>query len=245
MKRSVLLVVLSIITLFTLAACSAAPAAPVANPYYPPPVRQINAQGTGQVYLTPDVAYISIGVQSQSDQVTTALKENNAQAEKVASTLKEMGVDAKDIQTSAFNVTPQQQFDPNNGQVTGTTYIVNNTIYVTIRKLDNLGPMLDAVVRSGANNIYGIQFDVLDKDKALADARKMAIDNAKANAAELASNAGVELGSLISMNVTTNGSPQPLYEGKGSAAAGGAAQAPVSAGQLILSVTADMAYEIK
>jgi uncharacterized protein YggE len=242
MKRSLLIVFLSAVALL-LAACSGAPLGGPAVPYSPV-VRQITSQGMGQVYLTPDVAYISIGVQSQSDQVAAALKENNVQAEKVASTLKEMGVEAKDIQTSAFNISPQQQFDPNNGQVTGTTYVVNNTIYVTVRKLDNLGPMLDAVVRSGANNIYGIQFDVLDKQKALADAKKMAIDNAKANAAELAGNAGVELGKLMSLNVYTNNTPQPMYEGKGGVGAG-AAQVPVAAGQLVLSVTADMAYEIK
>jgi uncharacterized protein YggE len=240
MKRRIALFVFSLIVVLTLAACSAVPGA---SPYAYPVTRQISAQGTGQVYLTPDVVYISIGVQSQSEQVAAALKENNALADKVSQTLTGMGVDAKDIQTSAFNVVPQQQFGPN-GEVTGTIYVVNNTIYVTVRKLDNLGPMLDAVVSAGANNIYGIQFDVLDKNKDLADARKMAIDNARANATELANNAGVELGNLISLNVYTNNNPQPMYEGKGGAAAG-VGQVPVSAGQMVLSVTADMSYEIK
>jgi uncharacterized protein YggE len=233
MKRRFLLLVLAFVAVFALPACQAAS----------PVTRQISAQGTGKVYLTPDVVYISIGVQNQAEQVSAALKENNSLTEKVSQTLTGMGVDAKDIQTSAFNVTPQQQYGPN-GEQTGMIYMVNNTIYVTVRKLDNLGPMLDAVVSAGANNIYGIQFDVQDKEKALADARKMAIDNARTSAAELAGNAGVQLGNLISLNTYSDNSAQPMYEGKGGAMPA-AAQVPVSAGQLVLTVTADVVYEIK
>ncbi len=222
-----------------LAAC--APAAPAQQPY----VRQISASGSGRVYLTPDVAYVNISVNTKSEKVADALKDNNTLAQAVASALKEMGVEEKDIQTTAFNVYPQQEFGPN-GEVTRNLYMVDNTVYVTVRDLTQLGQLLDVAVRAGANNINGIQFDVLDKEKAMSEARRMAVENARKQAEELAALAGVQLGVLQSMNVYVSNPPVPVYEGK---ARGGAMSAdssvPVSAGQLVISVDANLSYEIK
>ena len=63
--------------------------------------------------MNPDRALVYIGVQSQSENVADALNENNDQAQAVASSLREMGIDEKDIQTSSFNIFPQQQYGPN------------------------------------------------------------------------------------------------------------------------------------
>ena len=234
-KTKLLWVFFALIVFLSLTACSALPGGDKT-------VRQITASGQGKVYLTPDVAFVQIGVESRSDQVANALSENNAQTESVSSTLQELGVEAKDIQTSAFNIFPQQEYNQL-GEMTGTVYVVNNTVYVTVRDLQSLGKLLDAVVRSGANNIYGIQFDVQDKAKAISEARKLAINDAKANAQEIAAAADIELGDLITLNVYNMGGPVPMFDGKGGA--GFDASVPVSAGQLTMTMNADLTYEIK
>lgn len=204
--------------------------------------RTISVNGSGQVTLAPDVAYVYIGVHSQSDNVADALSQNNDKAQAVSGSLKELGIDPKDIQTSSFNVYPQQQMDQQ-GQVTGTLYNVDNTIYVTVRDLQNMGKLLDTVVRSGANSINGVTFDVLDKSKALSEARKLAVDSAHSQAEEMAQNAGVSLGDLQTMSVFASNQPTPVYENKGGAAMD-AAQVPVSAGQIIIRVEVSATYMI-
>lgn len=208
-----------------------------------PVTRTISVNGSGQVTLAPDVAYVYIGVHSQSDNVADALSQNNDKAQAVANSLKELGIDAKDIQTSSFNVYPQQQTDPQ-GNITSTLYNVDNTIYVTVRDLQNLGKLLDTVVRSGANSINGVNFDVLDKSKALSDARRLAVDSARSQAQEMAQNAGVNLGDLQTMNVFASNPTTPVYEGKGIAAMD-ASQVPVSAGQIIIRVEVNATYFIQ
>ena len=244
MKNKYVWIILSVIALLVMGACSAAPSQAVATPQSPQ--RVINETGSGQVYLTPDVAYINIGVHSSADTVGEALKLNNSQATAVASSLKELGVDPKDIQTNAFNVYPQQQFGPQ-GEVIKTTYAVDNTVFVTVRDLSKLGQILDVVVQNGANAINGITFDVLDKTKALAQVRQMAVADARAQAQELADAAGVKLGDLVSLNVYQSGSPVPAFGGKGGAVpnAAGAQPVSVSAGQMVLSMDASLVYEIK
>lgn len=239
MKRTVLITVLGLLIVGLLAACQGA--APVNN-YVTPP--QISVSGSGKVYLVPDIAYVYIGVRSQADDVATALSQNNAQAQAIASTLKERNVAAEDIQTSSFNVYPQQEYTPT-GELSKTVYVVENSVFVKVRDLQNLGTLLDAVVRSGANSINGITFDVQDRASAEAEARKLAVDDAKAKAVELANLAGIELGNLYSVSVYSSGGAMPVFEAKGGGGAAYDASAPVAAGQMVIQADASMTYFIK
>jgi uncharacterized protein len=233
----------SLIVVLTLAACGTAPAASDTKVA----TRQLNASGQGKVYLVPDLAYVTIGVHTEAATVAEALKNNNTQAQAIQKALTGLGVDVKDIQTSAFNVYPQTQ-QPNPKTGTGgdtvTVYVVENTVSVTVRSLSNLGSLLDQVVGAGANSINGIQFDVQDKEKALSQARKAAIDQAKAQAQEIAQASGVTLGTIQSINVTTGGTTNPVYYAKGGFQAADSS-VPVSSGQLLITADASLAYEIK
>ncbi len=204
----------------------------------------LNVSGTGQVTLIPDVAYVTIGVHTEGKVVAEALQSNTAQSQKVAGALQALGVDPKDIQTTSFNIFPQQKFG-SNGEVTDTTYAVDNSVYVIVHQLNKLGEILTAVVSSGANNINGIQYDVANKAKALSQARGLAVQDALLQATDLAKSAGVTLGAVQSITAVDN-VPVPMYEAKGGAAmATSNGSVPVSAGQLILTVQVNATYEIK
>lgn len=237
MKKKVLVLVLGVLLVSILAACQGNAPVTLSNP------RLISTNGVGKVYLVPDIAYVYIGVHSQADNVAAALSQNNSQAQAITSTLKELNIASEDIQTTAFNVYPQQTYGPN-GEVTAPIYVVDNQVYVKVRDLQNLGGLLDAVIRSGANTINGITFDVQDHASAEAEARKIAVEDAKAKASELANLAGVQLGDLYGINISSSGSPMPVYEAKGGVG-GGAASVPVAAGQLMIEVDANLTYLIK
>ncbi len=238
MKSKAMFVFIGLVLAAVLSACGT-PAAGV-NPYNPYP--QLSVNGNGQVYIVPDLAYINIGVHSEAEDVQTALNDNNNQAQAIRETLTGMGVAEEDIQTTAFNVYPTQEYDPM-GQPLGLKYVVENTVMVTVRDLSNLGGLLDSAVQSGANTINSITFDASDKAAAYTEARKIAVDNAKALATELAEASGVTLGKL--MNISTyNSSPQPYYDMKSYSGVGGAESVPVAAGQIVISVDVSLIYSI-
>jgi uncharacterized protein len=243
MKRISLFVVFILVLI--LSAC-AAPATPGQNnsaQQDSAPIRTITVNGTGQVTLNPDVAYVQIGVQSQSDKVADSLSENNDKSKAVAASLSELGIDAKDIQTSSFNIYPQPQYGQT-GEITSTVYVVNNTVSVTVRDLQIMGRLLDVVVRTGANSINGVSFDVQDKSKAVAEARRLAIESARSQAEEIAQSAGVTLGDLQTMTALSSQPPTAMYDAKGVASAG-SSQVPVSAGTLVVQVEVSASYFIK
>lgn len=235
----------SVILLVAVALSACGPATIVANPA--PPQRTMNVNGVGMVMLKPDIAYINIGVHSDMPTASEAVTANNDQTQQVVDALKKFGVDAKDIRTTNFSIYPNTQYDQQTGKQTSTTYVVDNTVYVTVHKLDTLGDLLDATVKAGANSINSIQFDVQDKSAAIKQARDEAVKDARAQAQELATASGVSLGDL--QNVSFYDSvPSPITDAYGKGGGGGnavAAPVPVSAGQLTITVTVNMVYEIK
>ena len=211
-----------------------------------PGTRSLSVTGTGRATLTPDMAYVTIGVHSENGVISEAMADNKAQTQKVIDAIKAQGVDAKDIQTTNFNVYPMQKSGPN-GENQGSTYVVDNSVYVTVRDLSKLGTLLDVAVQNGANTINGVQFDVADKTTALASARKDAVKNAQELAKELSDDAGTQLGQVISISTNTTSVPVPMYGGYGMGGGGMAASSPVpiSEGQMILSVDVAMVFELK
>ncbi|CAG0976886.1 26 kDa periplasmic immunogenic protein [Anaerolineales bacterium] len=210
-----------------------------------PVTRTLTVNGLGSTYLTPDIAYIYIGVHSEGATASEVVQANKTQTNAVLDALKKAGVDEKDLRTTNFSIWPSQQYSPE-GTVTGTIYMVDNTVYVTVRNLDGLGDLLDDTIAAGANSINSIQFDVADKSAAVKEARAKAVEDAKKQAQELAEAAGVKLGEIQSVSFYDN-SPYPVFEGKGGGGGGAAAQSAVAIqpGQLTISVTVNLTYDIK
>lgn len=205
--------------------------------------RTLTVTGSSKVYLTPDIAYINLGVHSEGLNAAETMADNNAQTAKILEAIKNFGIADKDIRTVNFSVYPQPQYNTE-GQPTGEIrYSVDNTVYVTLRDLTKVGELLDAAVKAGANNVYGIQFDLSDKSKAMSEARKAAVENARAIAEELASAAGVTLGDVQTINMY-GGSAPIVFEAKVEAAYA-ADRVPIQTGQLEINVEVNIIFEIR
>ena len=207
--------------------------------------RTINVTGNAQVILAPDIAYISIGVHNEAKSAKEAVASNNSQTQAVIDAIKGQGVDAKDIQTTNFSVYQQEKFAPT-GEDLGLFFMTDNTVYVTMRDITKIGAILDASIAAGANSIYGITFDVQNKDAALATGRDQAMADAKAQAESLTKAGGAILGDVQSISYYSS-SPSPIYYDNKAAAAGmgGGGSVPISTGQLTLTVSVSVTYAIK
>lgn len=238
MNKKFRLIFLSILMLGLLAAC-----APGSAPAGSEALRSMSVSGTGRVTIVPDLATINIGVRTEADAVTEALEGNTAQANAIAEVLQDMGVAEEDIQTSNFNVYPSERYDPMTGQVEGSYFVVENTVNVMVRDLSQLGDVLSAVVEAGANSIYGINFSVEDRQAAIAEARQLAIEDAQAKAQAIADEAGVTLGDIINISVSSGDAPLPYFDAKGGMYA--EAAVPIAAGTLAITMQAHLTYEIQ
>jgi len=213
-----------------------------------PQIRSLNINGNGSTEITPDIAYINIGVHSEAPTAVSAVSVNNTQAQKVMDALLLFGIQNKDLRTSNFSINSLQKTDPSTGQVTGTYYAVDNNIIVTVRDLPKMGSLLDNAIQAGANSINNVQFDVADNTAARKQARDEAMQNAIQQAQELADAAGIELGDIQFINYSES---VPMYSGTSymDYGKGGGmrveSSVPVNPGQLTLTATVTITYALK
>ena len=114
---------------------------------------------------------------------------------------------------------------------------------VTVRDLDRVGDVLDAVIEAGANNIWGVSFGLEDPAAPQAEARAKAIDDAKARAGALAELSGVELGPVMSISEVVGGGIAPMPVMAAERVASGAG--PISPGEVEVSYQVQVAYFIE
>ncbi len=210
--------------------------------------RGITVVGVGKASGTPDVAHVSIGIETQASSVQQAVNDNKTKMTALLGVLKGLDIADKDVQTSNYSVftQPPPVANPSATGSAGTvTYHVTNQVEVAVRDVSKLGDILDKAVASGANNIYGVSFSVADTSQLEADARSKAIADAKARAASLAQLAGVSLGDVVNISEVIGG-PSPIYSAAGAALGmGGGGSPPIQPGQLEVSTSVQVTFGIK
>ncbi len=207
----------------------------------------ITVSGEGKVIGIPDVAGVDLGTTIEKSTVAEAQKENTRIMNQLVEQLKGANVDKNDIQTTAYNVYPNYNW--NDGKQTLRSYTVAQTVHVKIRNLDKVGDILGKAGALGTNQIGGIQFTVDDPEKLKEEARAKALKNAKEKAKALATVADVKLRRVISFDESQGGTmPPPIFYGKGGmgSMAADAAPAPsIAPGSNEIIVTVNLTYEIE
>ena len=203
----------------------------------------IFVSGLGRVRVKPNIATASVGVETTATALADAVNQTNTKMNAIIEKIKALGVAEKDIQTIAYNIYPVTQQRPNTTTQTITGYRVNNQLSMTIRKIEDVGKILDAVVAAGANNVYGISFGVDDPTTYQQQARLAAVKDAQDKAAQLAKGAGITLGKVVS--ITEGGiAPSPVFRSGGVMAAE-AASVPIETGDLEISISVSMRFAVQ
>jgi uncharacterized protein YggE len=234
--------------LIPLALCTALTMPAFAQEFSEPGI--ISIAGHGEVTVAPDTAFVTSGVTTTGATAREALDANTAAMTELLETLKGAGIEARDIQTSGFSVSPNYIYsdarDENGYQLPPkiSGYQVFNTVNVRVRKLDTLGAVLDKAVTVGANTINGVSFSVSDPSNQLNEARKAAFADARKKAELYAGAAEIDLGGIRSINESTSyGQPIPyaqtaMYDRAASA------PVPVEAGELTYAIDVQVTWAI-
>lgn len=203
----------------------------------------IDVSGTGKVHVKPNIATTNIGVETVAPTLTDATSQSNTKTQAIIDKIKSLGVADKDIQTSSYNISPitNQPKQGESPKITG--YRVSNQLSVTIRNINDVGKILDAVVAAGANNVYGISFGVDDPTSYQQQARAAAIKDAQDKAAQLAKAAGITLGKVISISEGGT-TPVPVFRAA-AAPSLASAEVPISTGELDVTITVDMRFAVQ
>ena len=204
----------------------------------------LNLSAFGESKVTPDLATITLGVQTDGATAAQALSANAAQMTKVVAALKKAGIADRDIQTSSLNVNPQYVYVENQPpKLNG--YQASNQVTIQVRDLTKLGQTVDATVGAGATNVGGISFGLQNPQAAEDAARQDAVKALQAKADLYARATGYKIVRLVSLGegggYTPSPPPMPMYA---MAKREMADSSPVSAGELKVRIDVSATYEL-
>ncbi|WP_062793156.1 SIMPL domain-containing protein [Sphingobium herbicidovorans] len=239
---------------------------PAASPVLTPDETLLVVSGEGQSRRIPDVAVFSAGVVTQGRTGGEALGANATRMNEVVTALKRAGIADLDIQTSALSLQPQYSNPEQEAQIrariTREPYIppaqlqapriigyeARNNVQVRVRKLGQMGRIIDTLVQAGANQVDGPSFTLDEPKAALDEARAEAVREARSRAELYARAAGLRISRILSISEGGGYYPQPIVV---TGRMGGAPPAPppppspVAPGELMLGATVSVQFALR
>jgi uncharacterized protein len=161
--------------------------------------------GDGTVSTTPDRAQVSFGVSTDAKTASAALHGNAVEMAKVIAALKAQGIAPADIKTELVSLSPR--YTSNGESVVG--YSASNSVSATLRNLDKVGPVIDAAVDAGANQVNGPNLVRSDASATYRLALRAAISNARGKAQAIAKASGLHLRRITDVSEATAAPPVP------------------------------------
>ena len=233
------ILVSSVVLAFPLVAGAQVPeAVPMRDP------SSITVSGSGEASAVPDEARILFWVETRAETATGAARENARLQEAVIRSLREAGIEARDITTSGYSLQPDLQYDERERRSRLVGYVARNGVNVRVRQIGQVGPLIDAAIGAGANGVGSLSFASSTAPELRREALTRAVESACRDAEVMARAAGGSLGRLLEMN-SGGYMPPPRPEMFRSMAAGVAQDVatPIEAGELTMMVQVTARWE--
>ncbi|NNM76269.1 SIMPL domain-containing protein [Sphingomonas sp. ID1715] len=234
-------------------------------PVLSPGATLLSVTAEGQSRRTPDLALFSAGVVTTGSNAAEALSANATRMDRVIAALKRAGIEARDLQTSAVSLQPRYSDPEREAQIRAREtrqpyvppapteapkiigYEARNSLNIRVRRLPEMGRIIDALVAEGANQIDGPNFTVDAQREALDEARTEAIANARARAELYARAAGLRVARILSISESGGFYPVNQIVVTGRMAAGAPPPpppTPIAPGELALGVSLSVQFEL-
>lgn len=165
-------------------------------------------QGQSEIRVAPDMATLSVMVTALKDDSRLAKEEVDTKVAALFSSLADLGISKKDIDSGNVITRPDYQYSKNGGSPKLLGYQAERKIEVRLYDLDVLSQTLNKVLEQGIQNIQQVSYDRHNADELRLQARQAAVKNAKQVASELAEAAGSELGSIYAIEYQSSAAPR-------------------------------------
>ncbi len=226
-----------------------------------PAVNVISFSGKGEVNATPDISVLTASINGEGATRADAVTKQAALKQKVSDALVPFKIAKEDIKTDYITTNAKYEWKQQTiycvttpcpqpaGKNVIVGYTTNEQLIIKIRNVDDAGAVYDALSKVGSVDVSGPNLQI-DNDEALkAEARKIAIADAKAKAEVLAKDLGVRLVRIVSFNEDSGA--MPMYYGEGAtmnsmdAKSAPAPTISISVGENKITSNVTISYEIR
>jgi uncharacterized protein len=206
------------------------------------PEHLVTVSGVGEVSVAPDVADVMIGVTVQKPTVAAAQAAAASSMTAVIAAIKKDGVADKDIVTTDLSLSPVYDYTSGSTpRLVGQQF--SNSVRITVRNLQTLAAVVDDSMAAGATTLGGITFRLNDPKAVQAQARQLAMNDARAKADALTSAAGTSVKGVATITETTT-QPQPIYYVAALDAKASGVSTPIQTGSTDIVIDVTVSYLI-
>lgn len=203
----------------------------------------ISIDGEGKAVGKPTLARVDLGLYTEGTDVPSIQSENTRKMNTITEAMKTLGVSVDDMQTNNYVITTRYDYSQNGKQrVIG--YAVSQNMNLKVRDLSKVGSVLAQAGELGANQVNGVQFTIDDPSQLEQEARRKALENARAKAKELADAMGVRLVRVVTFSEAA-ASPMPMVMNYRKDADSAAQPPEIQPGSLDVSSRISVTFEIK
>jgi len=163
------------------------------QPQQAPPV--IVVSSTADLQAAPDEATVRLGVVRQAPTAQAAQDQTNRAVQAILAEISKLGVPAQKIQTSRLTLSPiyGAQRPDNREAPRVVAYNATNSVSIDLDNLTRIGPVIDAGLTAGANQLEGVRFRLKDDLPIREKALRQAVAEAKRKAEAMAEALGVRI----------------------------------------------------
>lgn len=213
------------------------------------PVPSITVTGAGEVRIAPDIATVRLGVVAQQESARAAQQEASRIGQGILDAVAGLDVPREAVQTSQLFLTPVYE-QPGPRQQVPTepriiAYRASNVVAVRLDDLAKIGPVIDAGIDAGANQVEGVGFELEDDREAREEAMRRAVREARSKAAAMADALEVPLGAVLDAQEGGYSIDRPeLGQVRMYAMEARAADTPVAPGEITVATNVTLRYRI-
>ncbi|MDX2168304.1 MAG: SIMPL domain-containing protein [Deltaproteobacteria bacterium] len=213
----------------------------------PPSPRTLSVSGEGRAQAAPDLAVVSFAVETTAPTAGAAVTDNAKKSTALAEAVKAKLGPRDKVYTTQYSLMPRYEQQERNlgGQVVPRIigYVASNAVRVELRDVRNVGALIDAATGAGANRVDSLEFTLEERAAAQSEALKLAGADAKRQAEAAAAALGVSLGKVLTAN--TGSAPIIMPKQMARMAMAADVATPVEAGDVTVSATLQVTYEIQ
>jgi uncharacterized protein YggE len=203
----------------------------------------LSVEGSGSVFVTPDVADLSVSVERSAVSSRRALSAANRGTDAVVRAIRAVGVRESDIQTQDVSVS-SRIVRVGSGRRRERLWTGSESLAIHVTNIKIVGSVIDGATRAGANAVNGPTFSFSNPSAGKLVATRAAIADARRRADDAAAAMGYQVTGVQLVQLDPQSQVVPVASGAPSASAGPGTPTTVHPGTQEVDARVEIVYTI-
>lgn len=170
----------------------------------------VSVSGEGIIKVEPDMVSVRFGVVTRDEDPVKARRLNEEAAAKALEAVRNLGVEERKIKVTVLQLNEIREYDRERRRQIPVGFEATRQVVVELDNIDTLPQLIAQVTQHGANRLFGLSYDISNREQARNDALRKAVSNAREKALVITESLDVKLGKVTRVSEERFDFPGPI-----------------------------------